>query len=85
MATAPSPKQLRYLRALALRTGTTFTPPKTAREASRAIDALKARAASPGHERYADSLSVAEQRGAHTGAAVHASEVAGYGANARWR
>jgi hypothetical protein len=85
MATPPSPKQLRYLRALALRTGTTFTQPKTAREASRAIDALNNRPVSPGYEHYADSVSVAEQRGAHTGTAVHGSEVAGYGANATWR
>jgi len=39
----PSAKQLRFLRALAHQTGTTFTPPKTRRQASRQIASLIAR------------------------------------------
>jgi hypothetical protein len=35
MPTPPTTRQLRYLRRLAERTGTTFTPPVTARDASR--------------------------------------------------
>jgi hypothetical protein len=84
MAKPPTPRQLRYLRALAARTGTTFTPPKTAREAARAIAALKNRATSAGYERYADSLSVAEQRGANDATEVRGHEVHGWGANAHW-
>jgi hypothetical protein len=84
MATPPTTKQLRYLRALAVRTGTTFSPPKTARDASRAIDGLKHRPVSPWHERNADAVSIAEQRGAHNGTDVGGHEVAGYGANAHW-
>ena len=37
----PSRKQLRYLRELASRTGRTFVPPKTKREASKAIAELQ--------------------------------------------
>ena len=39
----PTAKQLRYLRALAEQTGTTFTPPTTRGQASEAIDALRRR------------------------------------------
>jgi hypothetical protein len=37
----PSPRQLDYLRALATRTGQTFTYPNTSRDASREIQRLK--------------------------------------------
>ncbi|MGE4428584.1 MAG: DUF3072 domain-containing protein [Solirubrobacteraceae bacterium] len=39
----PTGKQLAYLRTLAERTGTTFTIPSTRRQASRQIDAMRAR------------------------------------------
>ena len=39
---SPTPKQLRYLRILAERTGTTFTPPTSSAEASREIGRLAA-------------------------------------------
>ena len=42
-APAPTRKQLAFLRALAHRTGTTFTYPKTRREASREIAQLVGR------------------------------------------
>jgi len=42
-APAPTPRQLAFMRCLADRTGTTFSPPKTRHEASRQIDALKRR------------------------------------------
>jgi hypothetical protein len=38
-----TPKQLRYLRALAERTGTTFTSPRTSQEASEMIDKMRSR------------------------------------------
>jgi hypothetical protein len=84
MAKPPTPKQLRYLKALAARSGTTFSPPKTVAEAARAIDALKQRARSPGYERYGDARSVADQQGAHDGSDVRDDEIHGWGANAHW-
>jgi hypothetical protein len=84
MPTPPTPKQLRYVRALAARSGTTFTPPHSAGEASRAIDALKKRPASPAYERRADQLSVARQRGTTDGTAIRPDEVHGWGAGAQW-
>ena len=43
MAAKPTSRQLNYLRALANRTGQTFTYPRTRREASREIERLKRR------------------------------------------
>lgn len=85
MAKPPTARQLRYLRALAARSGTTFTPPGTRRGASRAIKALQSRRPSKPWERHADALSVAEHQGAHTATDIRGDEIAGYGANARWR
>lgn len=85
MTKPPTAKQLRYLRVLAGRTGTSFSPPNTAREASRAIAALKARPASSPVEVYLDVERTLEEReGAHTGTDVVPGEVAGYGSNAHW-
>ena len=82
----PSARQLNYLKALANRTGQTFTYPKTSRDASREIQRLKtvrahqphrARARAQG-DRRAD-----RQRppGRHP---IRDSEITGYGSNARW-
>ncbi|MDQ4049107.1 MAG: DUF3072 domain-containing protein [Actinomycetota bacterium] len=80
----PTTKQQRYLRSLAQRTGTSFTPPATKAEASREIKRLKELSASPRHERRADREAVAKaQRGGE--ARVRPSEVTGYGSNATWR
>ena len=79
----PSPKQQAYLRALAQKTGTSFTPPKTRSEASREIDRLKALSSSPRHERQADRQAV--QQAPRGGAArVRETEVEGYGSTATW-
>ena len=80
----PSPKQQRYLRSLAERTGTSFTLPTTKAEASREIERLKRLGASPRHERAEDREAVARtERGGE--ARVRPSEVEGYGSNAHWR
>jgi len=79
----PSAKQQAYLRSLAQKTGTTFTPPKTRSEASREIDRLKALSSSPRHEHQTDRQAV--QQAPRGGAArVRETEVEGYGSTATW-
>jgi hypothetical protein len=85
MPTPPTPAQLRYLRRLAERTGTTFTPPRTVRDASRQIETLKARPASRPYDLDADERALEQRHGAHTGTDIARSEISGYGASARWR
>ncbi len=55
---APTRKQLAFLRALARRTGTTFTYPKTQRQASRQIAQLLKRPASPQLELDLDTAAI---------------------------
>ena len=82
---APSPKQQRYLRSLAQRTGTSFTPPAAKAEASREIERLKKLAASPRHERDHDRRAVSERLATGTSAArVREDEVEGYRSKATW-
>ncbi len=85
MPKPPTDKQLRYLRALAAQTGTTFSPPRSAAEASRAIKELQSRKRSPSYEQSADREAVARRRGASSGADIHPDEVRGHGSNAHWR
>ena len=86
MPAPPTVRQLRHLRRLAQRTGTTFTQPTTKAEASRAIEALTARPFSSKVERYLDGeRTLAERRGAHDATAVTDDEISGQGSSARWR
>lgn len=55
---APSRKQLAFLRALAQRTGTTFSYPRTRGQASRQITALLARPVSAQLELDLDAVAV---------------------------
>jgi hypothetical protein len=81
----PTPKQLRYLRELAQRPGTTFTSPRTRREASQELERMRGRTASPGFERRPDRRGVQDALTTRTPArSVHADEVSGYGVSARW-
>jgi hypothetical protein len=81
----PTPKQLRELRRLADATGTTFTPPRTRREASRSIAALRRRRSSARFERREDRDRVArELRDGTLASAPRQDEIRGYGSNARW-
>jgi hypothetical protein len=82
----PTTKQQRELRRLAQKTGNSFTPPRTRREASREIRRLRARTASSSYERHADRTAVdegLERRG--DAAAVRKDEISGYGSSATWR
>jgi hypothetical protein len=81
---AATPKQLSYLRRLALQTATTFTPPRTRRQASceiQRLKGLKARRGThlevpPRHLDPAEQPYATEQK---------PGEVSGYGSSARWR
>jgi len=84
MAKPATAKQLRYLRALANQTGTTFTPPTTSYEASQAIKQMQQRPLSSRHERDGDRGSVASRDGASAGVDIQDDEITGYGSNARW-
>jgi hypothetical protein len=78
----PTPKQVAYLRSLALRTGTTFSPPRTRRQASYEIERLKQLKASRGrHVEFPRGSDPTEQPYA---TAVHPSEVHGFGSQASW-
>src|SRR5271166_2000970 len=77
----PTPKQLRYLRVLADRTGTTFTPPASSAEASREIGRLAALTRERGtHRELPDST---EQCVYSTAPAP--DETSGWGSSATWR
>jgi hypothetical protein len=78
-----TPRQVAYLRSLALQTGATFSPPRTRRDASREIDRLKALKVSRGPYVEPPREADADERPYAT--AVHASEVSGFGSQARWR
>jgi hypothetical protein len=81
----PSPRQLNYLKALAQRTGQTFTWPRTTSEASQEIARLKGTRSSTATERALERL---EDRAAREAAedafTVHGFEVLGYGSTATW-
>jgi hypothetical protein len=84
-ASAPStatPRQLAYLRSLALAIGTTFSLPRSRRQASCEIERIKELKASRGTHREApQDTDPAEEPYA---TAVHSSEVSGFGANCQW-
>lgn len=81
--TVPTDRQLRYLRALAAKTGTSFTYPRTRAQASRQIDRLR-------KHRFEPNTAALERDGAEEeqllyATAMHASEVSGWGSSASWR
>jgi Domain of unknown function (DUF4326) len=82
----PTPKQLRYMRALAEQTGTTFTTPGSSGEASQQIKELEQRKRTPRsdvrHERRAVSRDMATCRG--DAAQIRPDELSGYGSSASW-
>jgi hypothetical protein len=81
----PSTKQLAYLKALAQRTGQTFTWPQSRSQASAEIARLKRTTPSTRVERRLEQI---DDRAAHEAtedaAAVQGFEVVGYGSNCRW-
>ncbi len=76
----PTPKQQRYLRALAQQTGRTFVPPKTRHEASEQIDRLKHATRATRSDRLVEREPVAHSRAS----AAVAQPTTGYGSTARW-
>ena len=84
----PSPRQLNYLRALANRTGQTFTYPKTSRDASCEIQRLKTVRPSSRIEIEIERLDLASEqaaREANCDVPVNLdTEVAGHGSSATW-
>ena len=82
----PTAKQLRYLRALAEHTGTTFAIPATRRQASEAIDRLRRREIEPDSERRRQRREVSDDLARPDSAsAVRPDEIAGYGSHAHSR
>ena len=84
---APTARQQRYLRQLALQRGVSFVIPKTRTEASRAIDALKCRAPEPVTDRRRDIRAVQDGMACKRGDAaqvVEGVETTGYGSNCQW-
>lgn len=82
----PTSKQMRYLRYLALATGTTFTPPRTSAEASREIARLKQRPVDDMRMVVAERRQVqaAIASNPHDASRHRRSETQGYGSSARW-
>jgi hypothetical protein len=82
----PTPRQQRYLRALAEQTGTSFTPPATNAQASREITRLEGLQRSPRADRIRDqrAVQVDLQTGAGGSVRHHRAETRGYGSGARW-
>jgi hypothetical protein len=83
----PTAKQLSYLRALAIRTGQTFTPPASRAGASREIQRLRGVPPSDPGERRREQRDVRDalSRGADASASVRADEISGYGSSCEWR
>jgi hypothetical protein len=82
----PTPRQQRYLRQLAQRTGTSFTPPATKAQASREIARLERRTRDTSADRVRDQRAVQDYLQAGVGDSVRhrAGEATGYGSTARW-
>jgi len=85
---APTKKQLRYLRNLAMSRGESFTPPQTKAEASSEIQRLKGRQATSSAERRyeeAGTRRALTAQGRGRAASVRRREVEGYGSSATWK
>lgn len=85
--TPPSARQLNYLKALANRTGQTFTYPKTSSDASREIQRLKTVRPTSRVELELERLDLAAERAARDAncdVPIRRSEIEGYGSTATW-
>jgi hypothetical protein len=83
----PSPKQLRYMKDLALAVGESVTYPKTKAQASAEIKRLLARKRLTVAERGREKFEARREDGERHGdsAAVRPDEIGGYGSRATWR
>lgn len=86
MPAKPTPKQMRYLKALAQRTGQTFTLPRTADQASAEIKRLRGVKATPTADRTRELRDVQTAMATERGDAARYEEtdVDGHGSTARW-
>jgi hypothetical protein len=88
VASAPTPRQQRYLRQLAMQRGISFVPPRTRFEASRLIDQLKRRAPDSVADRRREIRAVQDdmaRRGGDDARVIEGLETTGYGSSATWR
>ena len=84
---APTARQQRYLRQLALQRGVTFTVPKTRAQASRAIDTLKRRQPEPVADRRREIRAVQDDMARTRGdnaKVLEGLETTGYGSRTTW-
>jgi hypothetical protein len=82
----PTPRQLRYLRDLAMQRGESFAMPRTFAEASAQIDRLKRRRRSSRTERRIERRQLSRDLSfSGDAASVRDAEIVGYGSSARWR
>ena len=81
-----SAAQQRYLRVLAEQTGSTFSPPRDAADASRQIAQLRARGLSDRGDVARERRQLQADLASHSGGAARfrASEISGYGSKCRW-
>ena len=85
---APTARQQRYLRSLAMQRGVSFTVPRTRAEASRLIDELRRRPVDSAAGRRRDVRAVQDAMATGRGDAARVREeleVTGYGATATWK
>jgi hypothetical protein len=81
----PTSRQLRYLRVLAERTGTTFANPSTRREAGREIRRLKNLPSLSRGERRRERQTLERDRVCvQPSSAIQPDELSGYGSKAQW-
>jgi hypothetical protein len=85
---APTLRQQRYLRQLAMQRGVSFVPPRTCSEASQLIDDLKRRAPDSAANRRREIRAVQDDMARRCGDAasvIEGLETTGYGSSATWR
>lgn len=81
----PTDRQLRYLRTLALKTGTTFTAPTTKSQASREIERLKRLQPVSRTEKRVEQASLHTDRNClKSASAVQPHEITGHGSSTKW-
>jgi hypothetical protein len=81
----PTIKQLHELRRLAQATGTSFTPPRTRRQATQQITAMRRRPNSSRIDRQLEHRDISDALATTTlASAPHDDEITGYGSSARW-
>ena len=81
----PTFRQLRYLRALAERSGTTFQTPQTQAEASGEINRLKALTSLTKSERMHERKErVGDLTRLQPSSSIRSEEITGYGSHATW-